>query len=148
MRAIRADRYGRRGDKQDGIDFDGELSDERTADWQCKRYKTFAPADVRTAVKKNTHVADVHYLVLSCEASSDVRDEIDEHPGWVLLDKRALGRLVEDLPRHKQREVLDKSFGPIARRRLMSSPGQDALPLTQGCLVANSPVFGWGGPGA
>ena len=124
-RCIEVARWGRRGDKQDGIDFAGRLSDQRRAAWQCKSDASFAPAKVREAVTKTTYPADVHHLVLSCEASSSVRLEMDEHPGWVLLDKRGLGQLLDDLPLHKRREVLDATWGPSRRRTLMSAPGED-----------------------
>ncbi len=124
-RVVRVDRYGRRGDPQDGIDFEGAFRDGRTADWQCKRYREFLPGDVRKAVAALNHDADVHHLVLSCEASTAVRREMRNHVDWVLLDKRALGRLVDDLPLHKRRDVLDATWGRARRRQLMASPGQD-----------------------
>ncbi len=124
-RVVRIDRYGRRGDPQDGIDFEGDFSDGRSADWQCKRYQEFSPRDVRKAVAALNHAAYVHHLVLSCEASTAVRREMRSYVDWVLLDRRALGRLVDDLPPHKQRDVLDATWGKARRRQLMASPGQD-----------------------
>ncbi|MBB2903094.1 hypothetical protein FHR75_003936 [Kineococcus radiotolerans] len=127
LRTVHVVRWGRPGDPQDGIDFAGTLSDGRTASWQCKRYDTFSVADTRAAIKKDTYGADVHYLVLSCQASTPVRREIKKHPTWHLLDKRGLQQLLEDLPRHKRHDVLDATFGPDTRRRLMTSPGQDLV---------------------
>ena len=127
LRATRVTRWGRRGDKQDGIDFAGDLSDDRTASWQCKRYRKFTPRQAREAVKAVTYPADVHHLVLSCEASQPVRLEIAKHRNWVLLDKRGLGQRLEDLPRHKRRDVLDATWGPQVRKQLVQSPGQDAF---------------------
>lgn len=133
-RCVEVARWGRRGDKQDGIDFAGRLSDERRAAWQCKRYEKFTPADVRDVVAKVTYPADVHHLVLSCEASSGVRLTMDQHPDWVLLDKRGLGQLLDDLPPHKRREVLNETWGAPTRRRLMRTPGEDRF--------VTLPVFG------
>lgn len=124
---VRVERWGRRGDKQDGIDFEGDLSDGASASWQCKRQDALTPADVRAAVTACTFKADVHHLVFSGEASRDARDEIAKHPSWELLDQRGLGRLRHDLPLHKQREVLDATWGVAVRRRLLKVPGEDAF---------------------
>ena len=35
-KVVRVERLGRRGDKQDGIDFEGSFSDGSTAAWQCR----------------------------------------------------------------------------------------------------------------
>lgn len=123
----RVERWGRRGDKQDGIDFEGEFSDGATASWQCKRQDTLTPSDVRAAVKACTFEADVRFLVFSGEASRDARDEIARHTTWELLDQRGLGRLLDDLPLHKQRDVLDATWGREIRRGLLEVPGQDAF---------------------
>lgn len=45
--------------------------------------------------------------------------------GGCLLDKRGLGQLLDDLPLHKRREVLDATWGPPMRKTLMSAPGED-----------------------
>src|SRR3712207_2820647 len=89
---VRVERWGRRGDKQDGIDFEGDFSDGASASWQCKRQDALIPADVRAAVKACTFEADVHHLVFSGEASRDARDEMAKYPNWELLDQRGLGR--------------------------------------------------------
>jgi hypothetical protein len=57
-RVTRVERWGRRGDKQDGIDFEGEFSDGATACWQCKRYDKLTVSRVRKTVKKCTFTAD------------------------------------------------------------------------------------------
>lgn len=135
-RCVEVARWGRRGDKQDGIDFAGRLSDEHRAAWQCKRYEKFTPADVRDVVRTATYQADVHHLVLSCEASSGVRDAMELHLSWVLLDKRGLGQLLEDLPVHKRREVLDETWGQATRKKLMRTPGEDRF-VTLSALAAS-----------
>jgi hypothetical protein len=94
-RVTRVERWGRRGDKQDGIDFEGQFSDDATACWQCKRKDKLTVSHVRKAVQACTFIADEYYLVFSGEASSGVRAEIAKHPKWQLLDQRGLGRLLE-----------------------------------------------------
>ncbi|WP_164983839.1 restriction endonuclease [Cellulomonas endophytica] len=124
---VRVERWGRRGDKQDGIDFEGDLSDGASASWQCKRQDALTPADVRAAVTACTFEADVHHLVFSGEASRDARDEMAKYSSWELLDQRGLGRLLDDLPLHKQREVLDATWGVAVRKRVLEVPGEDAF---------------------
>ncbi|MGY1837662.1 restriction endonuclease [Blastococcus sp. SYSU DS0510] len=124
---VRVERWGRRGDKQDGIDFEGDFSDGASASWQCKRQDTLTPGDVRAAVNACTFEADVHHLVFSGEASRDARDEMAKYSNWELLDQRGLGRLLHDLPLHKQRDVLDATWGVAVRRMLLEVPGEDAF---------------------
>lgn len=124
---VRVERWGRRGDKQDGIDFEGDFSDGASASWQCKRQDALTPGDVRAAVNACTFEADIHHLVFSGEASRDARDEMAKYPNWELIDQRGLGRLLDDLPLHKQRDVLDATWGVAMRRRLLEVPGEDAF---------------------
>ncbi|WP_158073580.1 restriction endonuclease [Actinophytocola xanthii] len=124
---VRVERWGRRGDNQDGIDFEGSLCDGASASWQCKRQDTLTPRQVRAAVKACTFQAEVHYLVFSGEASRNARNEMAKHPKWELLDRRGLSRLLNDLPLHKQRDVLDATWGAAFRKRFLEVPGEDAF---------------------
>lgn len=133
---VMVERWGRKGDKQHGIDFKGTWSDGKTAAWQCKRYDDLSAADVRAAVKACSFEADEHYLTYSAEASSLARIEIAKHEGWQLLDRRGLGRMLEDLPLHKRRQVLDATWGVPTRKLLLEVPGEDAF-LTLGEFSAD-----------
>ncbi|KJK42868.1 hypothetical protein UK23_35370 [Lentzea aerocolonigenes] len=126
-KVMRVERWGRRGDKQDGIDFEGTFSDGATAAWQCKRYDRLTPRNVREAVAACTFQADEYYLVFSGEASDAARSEMRRHVGWQLLDRRGLGRLIDDLPLHKRRDVLDATWGPATRKLLLEMPGEDGF---------------------
>src|SRR5690348_11355889 len=72
---VRVERWGRPGDKQDGIDFEGAWSDGRTAAWQCKRLRRLPPAAVTQAVEDCTFTAERYFLVFSRDASTDARKE-------------------------------------------------------------------------
>lgn len=124
---IRVERWGRPGDKQDGIDFAGRWSDGRDAAWQCKAYRRFSPAQVHAAVTDCTFVADRYFLVLSCVASSRVRAAVREHPGWELLDRHDLAGFLKELPLHQQRDVLDDTWGSAVRKRYLRVPGEDVF---------------------
>ncbi len=123
----RVERWGRRGDKQDGIDFEGTWSDDRSAAWQCKRLDALTLPDVKKFIKECTFTADEYYIVYSGEASRETRNEVKNHPGWAILDRRGLGRLLADLPLHLQRSVLDATWGPVTRRQYMETPGEDSF---------------------
>lgn len=127
VHVVDVERWGRPGDKQHGIDFKGMLSDGSTAAWQCKRLDALAPADVRDAVKATSYVADRYFLTYSGEASSDVRIEIAKHQGWEIIDQRGLGRMLDDLPLTRRRDVLDATFGRGKRKYLVDVPGEDAF---------------------
>jgi len=124
---MRIERWGRRGDKQDGIDFEGTWSDDRSAAWQCKRLDALTAPDMKKFIKDCTFTADEYYIVYSGEASRDARDEVKNHPGWTILDRRGLGRLLGDLPLHLRRSVLDDTWGPVTRRQLLETPGEDSF---------------------
>ncbi|WP_411375755.1 restriction endonuclease [Arthrobacter sp. MPF02] len=126
-RVVRVERWGRRGDKQDGIDFEGTWSDGKTAAWQCKRYDRLTAAQVREIVAECTFEADEYYLTYSGEASSAARNEIRRHDKWQLLDQRGLGRMLDDLPLHKRRQVLDTTWGIPIRKQLLNMAAEDAL---------------------
>ncbi len=123
----RVSRWGRRGDKQDGIDLDGEWSDGATATWQCKAYKDLQPRDVHKAVRDCTRDADEHYLVYSGIASAPARDAIKQHPKWEVVDRRDLKQLLDDAPIHRRREILDSFWDRTTRKRLLQMPGADAF---------------------
>jgi len=124
-RLIEVSRWGRRGDKQDGIDFVGAYDDGTTVTWQCKRVDEMTPADVRQHVRENTYAADEHVLVFSGLASAKARAEVLKAKVWSLVDQRDLGQLVHDLPLHRARTLLEQS----PRECLPYSTGVPAWPL-------------------
>ena len=124
---VRVERWGRPGDKQDGIDFEGTFNDGRSAAWQCKRQSGLSSAQVEAAVRTCTFVADEYYLVYSGLASTAARRKVAEFQGWEILDQRGLGRYLDDLPLHRRRDVLDATWGVATRKELLEVPGEDAF---------------------
>lgn len=120
-------KWGRPGDKQNGIDLKGEWSNGTTAIWQCKRYRTLPPAAVGKAVAACEVDADEHYLVFSGIASPQAQETIAEYSGWKILDKRGLAQLLNDVPLQRQRQILDKTWDAPTRRRILALPGADAF---------------------
>jgi len=126
-RLIEISRWGRRGDKQDGIDFVGAYDDGTTVTWQCKRVDNLPPADVRRYIGETTYVADEHVLVFSGLAKPEARTEVLKVEGWSLCDRRDLGELVQDLPLHRARTLLEQFWDPGVRRAVLPVPGIDAF---------------------
>lgn len=120
-------RWGRRGDKQDGIDFEGTWSDGTTAAWQCKRLDNLTDADVRAFIAKCTFEANEYYIVYSGEASSAARREVKKHGGWDILDQRDLTQMLKALPPSKQRQLLEAFWGATFRRLFVRIPGLDSF---------------------
>ncbi len=126
-RVKRVQRWGRRGDPQHGIDFEGTWADGATVAWQCKRLDDLTAANVRKFVKDCTYVADEYYIVYSGEASSAARQEVKKHEGWDIIDQRGLTQMVKSLPLHRQRRLLDAFWGETFRRLFVQIPGVDSF---------------------
>jgi Restriction endonuclease len=126
-RLVEVSRWGRRGDKQDGIDFVGAYDDGKTVTWQCKRVDELTPADVRKYIKEDAYTADEHVLVFSGLAKPKARAEVLKVQGWSLLDQRDLGQLVHDLPLHRARTLLEQFWDPAVRRAFLPVAGIDAF---------------------
>ncbi|WP_229230730.1 P-loop NTPase [Sinomonas cyclohexanicum] len=124
---LRVQRWGRRGDKQHGIDFEGTWSDGTAVAWQCKRLDKLSEADVHAFVAECTFVADEYYIVYSGEASSAARRAVKAHEGWDILDRRGLTQMLEDVPLHRQRRLLDAMWGETFRRHFLRVPGDDSF---------------------
>lgn len=126
-RVQRVQRWGRRGDKQHGIDFEGTWSDGATVAWQCKRLDDLTAANVRKFVKDYTFVADEYFIVYSGEASSAARQEVKTHKGWDIIDQRGLTQMLKNLPLQRQRQILDAFWGKKFRRHFVQIPGVDSF---------------------
>jgi hypothetical protein len=77
--------------------------------WQCKRVDNLPPAKVTTYIGD---IADEHVLVFSGLASPKAPAEVLKVEGWSLCDRRDLGELVQDLPLHRARTLLEQFWDP------------------------------------
>lgn len=129
-RIERVKRWGRSGDKQDGVDLVGAWDDGTTVAFQCKRWAALSPSAVRTIVKETTYNASEFKLVFSGVASAASRKAMEEFPAWDLWDVRDLRQLLGDLPLHVQRDVLDETWSASVRRRFLKGLPTDAFVAT------------------
>ncbi|MCC3653925.1 restriction endonuclease [Streptomyces sp. S07_1.15] len=116
-------RWGVPGDKQDGIDLYGRFNDGVPVAWQCKHLKDLTAAKVRKAVDELTFDgAEEIYLVYADVAKVAARNEIQQHPGWWLWDRRDLTAMLRNLPAQAQRDILDEFWDPDIRRLFVEAP--------------------------
>lgn len=126
-RLMESSRYGRPGQKQDGIDHLGSYGDRTTSTWQCKEQLALTEADVQDIIEKTGFPANKHVIVFSRVADAKARREIAKHAGWSIWDQRDLGHYVRSLPVHEARTLLDAHFGTAVRRQFLPMPGTDAF---------------------
>jgi hypothetical protein len=117
-------KYGSKGDRQEGIDLRGGYTDGTHAAWQCKHQERLRPFEVREAVEEVTYKgAEELYLVYCGVAKQSALEEMDNHEGWTLLDRGDLTDMLRELPLQAQRDILDASWGEDVRRMFLKVPG-------------------------
>jgi Restriction endonuclease len=122
-----ANPYGRKGDSQKGIDIVARLTDGTCWVFQCKRYKQFTEADVKKAIEKATYEANRYILLLSCEASAKVIDEINNHSNWECWDVRNISARVRELDKDISRRLVEDHFGTAWRRAFLGLSGLETF---------------------
>lgn len=124
------ERWGVPGNKQDGIDLFGHFNDRTSAAWQCKHLDRLRPFEVREAVEAVTFErAEELYLVYARIAKKGARQEMLQHEGWTLLDRRDLTDIVRQLPTYLQRDLLERFWGPQVRRHFLEAPEDGFISL-------------------
>jgi hypothetical protein len=116
-------RYGRKGDFQKGIDVFVDRENGERWVFQCKRYQKFNEKQTQTAIQTATYPANHYILLLSCEASSKVRDEIDKHSNWDIWDVQDISLQVRNLLLDTARRLVETHFGTAWRRAFLGLPG-------------------------
>ena len=136
----RVDRWGSLGEKQDGIDLEGEFNDGVSAVWQCKHLDKLRPFEVKGAVDAMTYPdAEEHCLVFSRVASTQARTEMKNHRNWTLVDRRRLTAMLRELPPQAQKDVLDQTWGADVRRMFLESPGDAFVSIERFVKARNNP---------
>lgn len=136
----RRERWGTSGDKQDGIDLVGKFSDGVSAAWQCKHLVKLRPFEARGAVEDVTYEhAEEFYLVFSRVASTHARAEMKKHPGWTLVDRRRLTRMLMELPAQVRYDVLDETWGEEVRRLFLKAPGDAFVSIRKFAATRRNP---------
>jgi len=116
-------RYGKQGDFQRGIDIFADFGNGERWVFQCKRYKKYTAGQTQKAIQKATYTANQYILLLSCEATSEVRDEVDKHPNWDVWDVEDISLKVRELPPDIARRLVETHFSPEWRRAFLGLAG-------------------------
>jgi len=107
-------RYGVRGNFQAGIDI---LAHRRTAEgglerwcYQCKRWQKMTAGDLRRIVDKFSFPADQYVVLISLEASADLREVVADLPHVDLWDAEDISGQLKGQP-----ELVEDFFSPAWR---------------------------------
>jgi hypothetical protein len=123
-------RYGKRGDFQAGIDI---LAHRRTAEgglerwcYQCKRWQRMTPGDLHQIVDDFSFPADRYVVLISLEASADLRNVVADHENVDLWDAEDISRELKGQP-----ELVEDFFSPAWRAAFCTvGSGRRKLPRT------------------
>jgi hypothetical protein len=118
--------YGKDGDAQKGIDIFADLENGERWVFQCKQYEKYYPCYVKEAIDKATYQANRYILLLSCEATTSVRNEVDKHKhlNWYLWDVVDTSRIVRyELPQDVARRLIQYHFGAAWRKEFLGLAG-------------------------
>jgi len=118
--------YGRRGDKQYGIDLYAILPNKEVYTYQCKRIEKggrFGPSRVKGVIKdfkfdkklkdlteSELRVIKKHLLLTKVEANARERDEILKHSDWDLYDLVDIASEIRSKSRIKKLRLIDTHF--------------------------------------
>src|SRR5262249_31835472 len=84
--------------------------DKTNHTFQCKRVKAFGPSKISTAVSKHTQAATKKFLLLTCTASPQARQEVCKYLDWDIWDKEDISLRIRQLPKDDQRNLVDTFF--------------------------------------
>jgi transcriptional regulator with XRE-family HTH domain len=117
-------RVGGSGHDQDGLDIEVALPDKSRVGFQCKREQEFGPQKVHAAVGQYKGDAKEKIILLARVASPQARSAVLRHEGWDIWDKEDISRIIRELSKNDQRELVD-TFFPGQRLALLgiSEPG-------------------------
>lgn len=118
-------RYGKQGNKQEGIDIFADLDTGERCVFSCKQYQTFYPSNAEKAVTAMTYTANYYILLLSCEATSEVRNKwCAQGPNWDVWDTCDIARKVRyDLSIGHAHRLIETHFGPEWRKHFLGIKG-------------------------
>jgi hypothetical protein len=118
-------RYGKRGNKQEGIDIFADLDTGERCVFSCKQYQTFYPNDAEKAITAMTYTADYYILLLSCEATSGVRNKwCAKGPKRKVWDTCDIARKIRyDLSIDHAHRLIETHFGPEWRKHFLGIKG-------------------------
>lgn len=138
---VRAERYGKTGEKQRGIDIEADLVGGGKRTIQCRLRKQFSKKHVEKTVKDTTFVANEHEIWVTCDVGTAVSDYIDGLSDWSLRSREGISQTVRELERERARRIVEDAFGAAVRRGFLGPRGPIAFE-TPGDYFAESDTAG------
>jgi hypothetical protein len=123
----RAERYGKTGEKQRGIDIEADLYDGRKRTIQCRLRERFTKANAEKTVADTTYKAGEHEIWVTCDVGTAVSDYIDGIDRWSLSSREGISQTVRELPRERARRIVEDAFGAAVRRAFLGPDGPIAF---------------------
>ena len=125
--------YGRKGEKQNGIDIRAEMAGGEIWAFQCKHYPKarWGPGETRKAIEKCIYPADKKILLITRDFSEECRKIVQEHPNWEIWNDREISQnFLHCLPPLEAAIILYRHFGPRWQEQYFDLPGR--IPLMGG----------------
>ncbi|MBA3866406.1 MAG: ATP-binding protein, partial [Solirubrobacterales bacterium] len=120
----RADRYGKMGEAQRGIDVEADLLDGRKRTVQCRHRKSFNRSHAEKTVAATTYEADELEIWVTCQVGTNASDYIDGLDAWRLETNEGISqRLRGEVPREKARLIVTDAFGASVSRAFLGPDG-------------------------
>ncbi|MFE3722986.1 ATP-binding protein [Streptomyces cyaneofuscatus] len=153
--------FGTHGQKDDGLDVVGRAADGTWYGWQGKRYKTYHPADLQTAVEDHTVRGSGEFPVeelvvcVPCDVTRQVTVKLRKLNGAypdlsiVLLGPDDLGDKLRNRP-----DIVTQFFGqqwaerfclPVPAPPVIAAPGLDRADLADAVRRSPAETLGVGG---
>lgn len=128
--------YGRKGDRQDGIDIRAEMEGGEIWTFQCKHVERWTPKETQNAISKCTYSAARKFLMVAARRpiSEPCRKVVEQHPDWELWDSREISQRFRDpkvLPTLEAARLLGIHFGRGWPEAILGLPGRGALMGTE-----------------
>jgi Restriction endonuclease len=106
-------RYGTQGDSQKGIDIFADLENGERWAFQCKQYEKYTGSKAGEAIQKATYHANRYILLLSCEATTKVRDVVSNALTWDVWDVQDISQKTRNFPQETAYSLINAHFGSV-----------------------------------
>lgn len=130
-KVLKARPYGRRGDRQDGIDIEATMEDGAIWAFQCKHYPkaSFGPKKAEKAIEDCTFQADRKFILITREISEECREAVAKFDDWEIWGPRDISReFINRMPdRVEAARILNVHFGPGWPEQFFDIPGSSPL---------------------
>lgn len=119
--------YGKKGNRQHGIDLVCEVKSGEKYVYQCRQWKSFSKSKAELTIAQTAYKADRYFVLLSSEASADVQDIFLDNPKWDIYDVRDISMRVRRLSPQTSRRLIEQHFGADWIKGFLGRPKATSL---------------------